>query len=96
MKIIAAANASMGAMSKVWDDDNVDTYLKHLIFKAIPYNLLLWGCKIWALRKSILASLEVFLHRGIRRISKIRMSEVIKQHITNTSIREKFYNIPTI
>ena len=27
---------------------------------------------------------------------KIRMSKVIKQHITNTSIREKFYNIPMI
>ena len=96
MKRIAAANASMGAISKVWDDDNIDTYSKHLLFKAIPYNLLLWGCKSWALRKSLLASLEVFLHRGIRRILKIRMSEVIKQHITYTSIREKFYNIPTV
>ena len=86
MKRIAAANASMGAMSKVWDDDNVDTYSKHLLFKAIPCNILLWGCKIWALRKSLLASLEVFLHRGIRRILKIRMSEVIEQHIRNTSM----------
>ena len=76
MKRLAAANASMGAMSKVWDDDNVDTYSKHLLFKATPCNLLLWGCEIWALRKSLLASLEVFLHRGIRRILKIRMSEV--------------------
>ena len=63
MKRIAAANASMGAMSKVWDDDNVDTYSKHLILKATPYNLLLWGCESWAFRKSLLASLEVFLHR---------------------------------
>ena len=44
MKRIAAANASMGAMSKVWEDDNVDTYSKYLLFKAIPCNLLLWGC----------------------------------------------------
>ena len=87
MKIIAAANASMGAMSKVWDDDNVDKYSKYLLFKAIPCNLLLWGCESWALRKSLLASLKVFLHRGIRRILKIRISEVIKQHITSTSIR---------
>ena len=95
-KRIAADNASMGAMSKVWYDDNVDMYSKYLLFKAIPCNLLLWGWESWALRKSILASLEVFLHRGIRRMLKIRMSEVIKQHITNTSIREKLYNIPTI
>ena len=70
--------------------------MKHLLFKAIPCNLLLWGCESWALRKSLLASLVVFLHRGIRRILKIRMSEVIEQHITNTSIRKKFFNIPTI
>ena len=36
MKRIAAANASMGAMSKIWDDNNVDTYSKYLLFKAIP------------------------------------------------------------
>ena len=84
MKRIAAANASMGAMSKVWDDDNVDTYSKYLLFKAIPCNLLLWVCKSWALRKSLLAYIEVFLHGGIRSILKIRMSEVIEQHITNT------------
>ena len=96
MKRLAAANASMGAMSKVWDDENVDMYSKHLLFKAIPCNLLLWGCEIWALIKSLLASLEVFLHRGIRRILKIRMSELIEQHITNTSIRKKLFNIPTI
>ena len=96
MKRIAAANASMGAMSKIWDDDHVDTYSKYLLFNAIPCNLLLWGCERWALRKSLLTSLEVFLHRGIRMILRIRMSKVIEQHITNTSIREKLYNIPTI
>ena len=96
MKRIAATNASMGKMSTVWDDDDVDTYLKYLLLKAIPCNLLLWGCKSWALRKYLLDSLKVFLHREIRRILKIRMSKVIKQHITNTSIGEKFYNIPRI
>ena len=84
MKRIAAANASIGAMSKTWDDDHVDTYLKYLLFKAIPCNLLLWGYEIWALRKSLLASLEVFLHREIRRIVKIRINKVIEKHITNT------------
>ena len=96
MNRIAAANVSIGVMSKIWDDDNVDTYSKYLLFKAIPCNLLLWGCESWALRNSLLASIKVFLHRGIRRILKISISEVIEQHITNTSIREKFYNTPTI
>ena len=42
-KRIAAANASMGAMSKIWDDNHVDLYSKYLLFRAIPFNLLLWG-----------------------------------------------------
>ena len=84
MKRLATENASMGAMSKIWDNDHVDTYSKYLIPKAIPCNLLLWGCESWHLIKSFIASLGVFLHRGIMRIQKIRMSKVIEQHITNT------------
>ena len=86
----------MGAMSKIWNDDNVDTYSKYLLFRSISCNLLLWGYESWALRKSLLASLEVFLHRGIRRILKVNMFQLFKQHIITTSIRENFYNIPTI
>ena len=86
----------MGAMSKIWDDDHVDTYSKYLLFRATPYNLLLWGCESWELHKSLLASLEVFLYRGIIRILKVNMCQVLEHHITNTSIMEKFYNIPTI
>ena len=63
-KRLAAANASMGAMSKIWDDDHVDTYSKYLLFKAIPYNLLLRGCETWALRKTLLASTESSCREG--------------------------------
>ena len=83
-------------MSKIWDDGHVDTYSKYILFRAIPCNILLWGCEIWELQKSFLASLEVFLHREIRRILKVNMCQVFKKYITNTSIREKFCNIPTI
>ena len=84
----------MGAMSNIWDDDHVDTYSKYLLFKAITCNLLLWGCESWALRKSLLTSIKVFLNRGIRRILKTKICQVFKQHITNTSVQGKFYNIP--
>ena len=95
-KRIAAANSSMVAMSKIWEDDHVDLYSKYLLFRAIPFNLLLWGCESWDLRKTLLDSLEVFLHRGIRQILRIKMSQVIGRHIKNASIREKLYNTPTI
>ena len=95
-KRLAAENVLMGGMSKIWDDDHLDTYSKYLLFRAIPCNLLLWGCEICALQKSLLASLKVFLYRGIRRILKVNMCQLFEKHITNTSIRENFYNIQTI
>jgi hypothetical protein len=60
---IAAANAAMGALKEVWHNPHLDVYNKYLLFRAIPMNLLLWGCKTWSLRQSLLDKLEVFLHR---------------------------------
>ena len=72
-KRLAAANDLMGPMSKIWNDDHVEKYSKYLLFRDIPCNLLLWGFEIWTLLKSLLASIEVFLHRGIRIILKVNM-----------------------
>ena len=58
---IAAATKAFGALTKFWYNQHVDTYSKYLIFRAIPMNLLLWGCKAWSLRQSLLDKLEVFL-----------------------------------
>ena len=35
-KRLAVANTSMGKISKISDDDHVDTYSKYLLFRAIP------------------------------------------------------------
>jgi hypothetical protein len=51
---IAAANAAMGALKKVWCNPHLDVYGKYLLFWAIPMNLLLWGCKTWSLWQSLL------------------------------------------
>ena len=65
-------------------------------FRAIPCNLLLWGCESWALRQSLLDSLEVFLHCNISQILGISMVKVREMKIKNTQARSKFYNIPCI
>ena len=65
-KRIAAANAAMGALEKFCIYDHVDMYSKYMIFRAIPCNLLLWGCESWALRQSLLDLLEIFLYPNIR------------------------------
>ena len=65
---IAAASQSMGALKNVWNNPHMEIYSKYLLFKAIPMNLLLWGCETWSLRQVLLNKLEVFLHRSVRRI----------------------------
>ena len=93
---IGMANTSMGVLARFWDNHHIDMYSKYMIFRAILCNLLLWGCEIWALRTTLLNKLEVFLHRGIRRILGIKMGQVRERHIENSHIRTMFYNIPCV
>ena len=53
--------------------------------------------KSWSPRKTLLDSLEVFLHRGIRRILHIKMCQVINQHINKNSLVVRYayvYAVP--
>jgi hypothetical protein len=93
---LAAANQSMGALKEVWRNPHLDTYSKYLLFRAIPMNLLLWGCENWSLRKDLLRRLEVFLHRSIRRILHISITQVQEDRIRNDKIRRLFYDIPCV
>ena len=86
----------MGALNHFWSDQAVDDHSKYLIFRAIPCNLLLWGCESWALCKATLKKLEVFLHRNIQKILGITITQVIDERIVNGSVRTRFFNIPTI
>ena len=48
------ASKAMGALKNFWDNPHVDLYSKFLIFRAIPLNLLLWGCETWSMRKQLI------------------------------------------
>ena len=93
---ITATSQSMGALKNVWDNPHMDLYNKYLLFRAIPMNLLLWGCETWSLRQVLLNKLEVFLHRNIRRILGVNMTQVQEQRIRNEHVRKTFYDIPRI
>ncbi len=93
---LAAASQSMEALKEVWRNPHLDTYSKYLLFRAIPVNLLLWGCENWSLRQSLLHQLKVFLHRNIRRILNLSMSDVKERQIRNEKVRQMFYDIPCI
>jgi hypothetical protein len=61
-----AATQSMGALKNVWNSPHLDIRSKYLLFRAIPMNLLLWGCETWLIQKALLNKHEVFLHCNIR------------------------------
>ena len=86
----------MGDLAKLWTYDSVENFSKYLIFLAIPINLLLWECEIWALQTFLLKKLEVFLHSSIRRILGIIIIEVKDQRITNKTVRRKCFDIINI
>ena len=86
----------MVALAKLCTDASVENRSKYLIFLAIPINLLLWGCEIWALRTSLLKNLEVFLHRSIRHVLFIIVTEVKDKRIKNETVRRKKFDIPNI
>lgn len=95
-KRIAAGSKTMGALSGFWNNDHVDMFIKYRIFMAIPVTLLLWGCESWALKESSLNRLDVFLHRSIQRIMKIKMSEVRDKKLNNEKLQDMCYHIPNI
>ncbi len=46
---VTAATQSMGALKNVWNSSHLDIWSKYLLFRAIPMNLLLWGCETWSM-----------------------------------------------
>ena len=93
---IKKAGMAMGALKHFFNNKHVDTYTKHLIFKAIPLNLLLWGCEAWTLREEHYVKLESFLQRSIRNILNITMAQVQEDHLKREHTREMFYGIADI
>jgi hypothetical protein len=63
---------------------------------AIPINLLLWGCKSWALCKDLLLRLERFVNRQVRNILNLNMWHIKDEQITNAQLRQRFNNISSV
>ena len=95
-KRVTAATQSMGALSNVWRCPHLEIWSKYLLFRAIPMNLLLWGCETWSMRKALSNKLEVFLHRSIRRILRVSVTKMKEERIRNEHVRRMFYDIPRV
>ena len=83
-------------LHKFWSDTSVDNLRKYLIFLAIPTNLILWGCEIWALFTYLLNKIEVFLHHSIWCILCINMTNAKEECIKNETARKRWFNITSI
>ena len=92
---ITKASREMGRLRHFFNNQYVELNFKHQVFLQYIVNILLWGCESWAIKDHHFKQLNVFIHRSIRRILHIRMSQVIDDHIKNSSIRKTFYNLPT-
>ena len=93
---IASASRAMGKLHSFWKCSEVELHSKCLIFLAMPVNLLLRGCESWSLKESLAKSLNVFLHRSIRRMLGITALEVREDHAKNATIRKKFFDMPDV
>ena len=60
-----AASKSFAVLRGFYSRPKVSICSKYLIFMAIQVNLLLWGCKSWALRKDLLLKLERFVNQKV-------------------------------
>ena len=80
----------MGGLQWFWKDEKVGKQSKYLTFLAIPINLLLWVCKIWILKTSLLASFEVFLHCSIRNVLRINILQAQDQKLENRKLSTHF------
>ena len=92
---ITKASREMGRLRYFFDNQYVELSFKHQVFLQYIVNILLWGCESWAIKDNHLRKINSFIHRSIRRILHIRMSQVIDDHIKNLSIRKAFFNLPT-
>jgi hypothetical protein len=86
----------MGALKNIWNSPHLDIWSKYLLFRAIPMNLLLWGCETWLMRQVLANKLEVFVHHNIRRILRVSITKVRENHIKNEHVRRMFYDIPRV
>ena len=80
---LAKAGSAFYRLNKAWADKFLSRDLKCSVYKSIVQATLLYACETWAAPKAMLASLDTFQMRCLRRICGISL----RQHMTNESIR---------
>ena len=89
---ISQACGAFAQAEKVLCNRKLQAITRTRFYEATVVNLLLWGCKSWALTKEQKRKLEVCHHRSLRKMAGITIFDVKEKHITNKQVRERLGN----
>eukprot|EP00957_Ditylum_brightwellii_P136541 10412638-Ditylum_brightwellii.AAC.1 len=87
---LQAHKALQAMMPNVFCNPTILLHVKHMLYMAIPMNLLLWGCEMWALKQTDWKLLQVFHMSAICQILNISMFEVQEKRIYNKNLYSMF------
>lgn len=89
---LAKANSSFGRLyKKVWNNKNLKSKTKILVYRAVVLTTLLYGSETWITYRSYIRLLERFHQRFLRTIRNIHLSDFI----TNVEVLEQA-EIPSV
>jgi hypothetical protein len=86
----------MGQMKELVRCKDISRGTNKFPYRAMPLPTVLWGCETWALKEEDKRMLGVFHHGSIRRIPGISMQRVHDERLTDSAVRKKFLNMPTM
>ena len=86
---INQANGAFSIMKRVLCNKDIPAKLRVRLYDATVINILLWGCKSWALTEELKRKLEVYHHRFLRKMVGITIYDIKDNHISNEQVREE-------
>ena len=94
---IAQASKVFGALKQaVFQNHNLTTHTKRLVYNACVLSVFLYGSECWIPLRKHLKKLDAFHNRCIRIILGISRKQQWSQHLTSQEIRERWGDIETV
>ncbi len=87
-KRLTSATQSMGALKTVWNCPHLNIFSKYLLFRAIPMNLLLWGCKTWSIRQALLNKMKYFYTKASNESCMCRLRALRRKELGTSICKE--------
>jgi hypothetical protein len=86
LRIHQASKAFYAMNKNIFRCKEISSKLRLRTYYAIIVNLILWGCKSWALKEEDHRRITLFHHLSLRSMLNITIYDVMEQHITNKEV----------